>query len=157
MGGEGPVQGRGTKAVEIAVQPKTVSEPAAADATTTVITIAQRAAIAAKRQLAVDKRTFRDWEETTATKHNDNPEDKTKTNIIPVPQCGAGLATSGAVHAAIGRNFLRSTRARKSTTTRSKKDTCHFGNTTTTGNQWLRNPAPSLWVCVPSEVVLCYR
>ena len=109
--------------------------------------------ISAKKQIALGKRSFRGWEEEIA----DDTNNTNKFNGNPIPQCGAGLSTSAAVHAAIGRNFMRSTRQRTSTSTNSKKQICHFGHATTTSKQWLHNPAPSFWVGVPSSAVLCYR
>ena len=55
------------------------------------------------------------------------------------------------------RSFLRSRRARRSTTATSSDNVCHFGHKNTTAKRWLRNPAPSFWVGVPSNVVLCFR
>ena len=72
VGGEGPGQGRGTEAVETAVQHKTVGVPAAASNSDnftdndtsnndTNLTSMQTDAIAAKKQIAMDKRAFRNW------------------------------------------------------------------------------------------------
>ena len=69
VGGEGPGQGRGTEAVEIAVQHETVGVPAAAKGQErTIITTAQRALIAGKKTLAVDRHAFRAWEKGATAK-----------------------------------------------------------------------------------------
>ena len=51
------------------------------------------------------------------------------------------------MHAALGRKITKNKKLQK----------CHFGHTTTTSKVWLRNPLPSFWAGVPSEVILCYR
>ena len=92
-------------------------------------------------------------------KHIENHNDVTANSNSSIPQCGPGLPTSSAVHAAIGRNFLRSSRPRAATTASSStsKNVCHYGHNTTSSRIWVRKPAPSFWVGVPSDVVLCYR
>ena len=52
------------------------------------------------------------------------------------------------MHAALGRKIKFHNK---------KKQHCHFGHTTTSSRVWLRNPLPSFWAGVPSEVLLCYR
>ena len=60
---------------------------------------------------------------------------------------GAAPSSNNAVHAALGRKITKNKKTQK----------CHFGHTTTTSKVWLRNPLPSFWAGVPSEVLLCYR
>ena len=142
--------GDARKLYETTVQHKTAGVPAAAEHikdSNDNLTYEQRGIIAARRQTAFDKRAFREWENEDAVKTE-------KTSDIS--QCGPGLATSTAVHAAIGRNFMRSRRPRVSTTS-STTQLCHYGHINTSSKRWLSNPTPSFWVGVPSGAVLGFR
>ena len=103
--------------METTVQHNTAGVPAAAEHTKISIELLTK--IAAKRQVALDKKTFREWENSNV-KSNENKNNL--TNKDDSGQTGAALPVGMAVHAALGRNFMKSFR-QKSTTIEKKKHT----------------------------------
>ena len=90
-----------------------------------------------------------EWERSVNQHHDDKiKKDKQREEGgSSSVQTGTALPVSTAVHAALGRKLRPIKRVQ----------VCHFGHRTTTARVWLRNPLPSFWAGVPSEVLLCYR
>ena len=135
--------------LEITAETRTNIEIKRQNAITKKAAFALTNKIAMNRQKAITKKEFMVWERSV----NQHHEDKIKQDKEHEQDCGdyvhkgTALPGNNAVHAALGRKPRKQRKAQ----------TCHFGHTTTTSRVWLRNPIPSFWVGVPSEVLLCYR
>ena len=101
-----------------------------------------RTKIAASRQAPLDKKDFRQSEESIA--ENTDKTNDPLTHNHSSGHIGTALPVGKAVHAALGRKVIKPDK---------KKQRCHFGHTTTSSKVWLRNPLPSFWAGVPSEVL----
>ena len=96
------------------------------------------------------KKEFMQWEKSINQQHEKkikNDKNKEEGTGSSSGQTGAAFPFSSAVHAALGRKCK----------TPKNTQRCHFGHTSTSSKIWLRNPIPSFWAGVPSEVTLCYR